>query len=278
MNKYQQSIDDYLQDELSDKEKVSFQQQLDKEEELSSLFKEQQLLADGIRLSILRNRLSHLQVISSAENSIEKNTIEQTFRHQRNLEVMERLKGKELELEKKATKSIFSIRKWAVAASLISAIGIGFIWLSQQYSPIRVIQEGYYAINLEEGRNEMNRTSELNDVITAYISADYRKAMMLLNEIPMNSVESDLIRGHTQLHLHQADEAIESFSKVLQSNDLRFYENAHWHLSLAYLLKGDESNARKIIESFRNSTTPKFKNMSKDILEKLDSPFWDIFN
>jgi len=242
----QEWIDSFLQNQLTSEEKVSFSQRL-KEEGFAKQFEEQKLIAEGIRLYLLRQKVDHFQKISKEETAGEKDMIGQAFRHQRNLEVLERLKRKEEEIEESISKPAPKIKQWmGIAAGFLLPLGIA-LWLFAHLSGNQLPQD-YFSAYPISGTKGNGNTIEGQ---LLYKEGKYDQALQALKIIDEKDAyypEAQLLIGEL-LFKHKKDYkgAYKQFGNLLSQDKLTgqlgkdVKERVEWNSIVSGSAYGEES-------------------------------------
>jgi len=241
----QEWIDKYLQDQLNKEEKITFNQRL-KEEVFATQFEEQKLIAEGIRLHLLRQKANHFQAISKKAAATGEDTIGQAFRHQRNLDVLERLKRKEKEIEEKVEMPAPKIRQWrSIAAGLLLPLGIA-LWLFAQLSGNQLPQ-AYFSAYPVSGTMGTGNTMEGQ---LLYKEGKYDQALQALQTIDVKDAshpEAQLVIGEL-LFKHKKDYqgAYQQYSNLLSQENLMgqvgkdIKERVEWNSIVSGIAYGKE--------------------------------------
>ena len=71
------------------------------------------------------------------------------------------------------------------------------------------------------------------------------------------------------LSLGEADKAIANLDKVLQNKNGKYFDDAQWYLSLAYIKKQDTQNARKNLQQLQNNSKSRYQKQADATLKEM---------
>ena len=72
------------------------------------------------------------------------------------------------------------------------------------------------------------------------------------------------------LSLGQADRSVANFNKILQNKNSKYFDDAQWYLSLAYIKKKDAQNARSNLLELKNNSRSNYRQKAAQTLDELD--------
>jgi len=107
-----------------------------------------------------------------------------------------------------------------------------------------------------------------NKAVALFNTGDYQSVINLLSDIEEKKPEIHMVLGSSNMKVEKYDDAITSFTSVLDNNDNLFMEEARWLLGLCYLNTNDTENARPVLEGIIRSES-RYKKEAKKILRKL---------
>ena len=114
--------------------------------------------------------------------------------------------------------------------------------------------------------------------MNAYKEQNYKEAIALFGQVPAQSnnyPEAMLFQGYAFFNEEDYANAVSSFSRVIESGDSRFKENAEWNRTLAYLgWKGIESeDTKETLASILTNQRHGFREQALFLNKKLNSVF-----
>ncbi len=241
-------IDKFFNDTLSDKEATLFNKLLQEDSEFKEEFRFQKDLKKALQL----NKRESLKAT---------------------------LQGFEKDLKKK--KSVFTIKTWLAAATVIILLGIGSLiynsfgnddpknLYAEYFEPYRNIVHP-----VERGENDGSIETK---AFQAYENGDFYKAINLFNSV--ESLEEDdnyidFYKGISYLALNKNKEAIEILLPIateIEKGDYDLSQKANWYLALAYLNANEIEKAKSQLYMISHDNAFTFKKEeASDILEKLN--------
>ena len=239
----QQIIEDYLLGNLSEEDRVKFEQQLQNDSDLKQEFEVMESIFQSAELSA-REKLK-----MDFENIHNKH-----FNPQ----------------EVPATK-VFRINPFYKRAAIIAVvIGLSLtLWFQSNRNSI-VPQDQLFAQYFETSELDLSyRGDDTSDILKkleeSFNSKNYTNYIDLINQnFSSDNLEPELVlaKGQAHLELDQFPLAEESF-KALQTNPL-FAEQAKWYLGLSSLKKEDFAEARNYFEAIDVNTS--YGKKAKDLL------------
>lgn len=240
-------IEKYFTDTLTDEERLLFENLLQNDRE----FKEEFLFHKDVKKALALNK---------------RESIRQTM--------------KELDKEMDEKKSVFTLRNWLIAASVVALFGLSYFFYNQYQSNQ---PESLFTQNFQPYKNvvhpivrgEKDENIEAK-AFSAYQNGDYYKAINLFNSIESPDVNSvNFYKAMSFLALGKHSEAIDLLLPLATQKDpenAKFKWNAvsNWYLGLAYL--GNHEN-KKAISQFlvvvNHPTCDYKKEEAKILLSKL---------
>ncbi|WP_075344246.1 tetratricopeptide repeat protein [Tenacibaculum agarivorans] len=169
------------------------------------------------------------------------------------------------------------IRKMIITFGSIAAIFIIGFFLSKNFTTASNFElYSDYKNNWEElpSLTVRGNADTLTEVETLFKQQNYAKASELLEHYLKNNTNSLdpqllLYSGILQLELNKNEEAIETFTTLLQSNTLDAYK-AHWYLALSYLKLDNTASAKQELQKIV-STNSNFKyKEAQELLEEIE--------
>ncbi len=225
------TLDRYLRDEMSDQERRAFEQQLSTDDALTEALALHRDTLEGIRLDgsqALKRRLQAVEATLASPAPVE--------------------------VAEKKTHRRFLTTWVAIAASLLTAVLLGYLFIPTASSP----QELYVAyhqpfpnlINPAQRSLEANEETVLGRAVRAYDRAQYAEALTLFEQ---GDARSDpgytFYYGASYLELDQPAQAIPLLERVVQEKTSLFYEPGLWYLALAHLKANDPAAAKPYLQT-----------------------------
>ncbi|MBS0010884.1 MAG: tetratricopeptide repeat protein [Bacteroidales bacterium] len=101
-----------------------------------------------------------------------------------------------------------------------------------------------------------------------YSSGNYAEAIVWFNRIVDSDMQVEFMKGSSHMEISQYNDAIGSFSKVLEDNDNLFIEDSRFYLGICYIQTGQDESAKQILETVVNSENRHRKDARK-LLRKI---------
>jgi TolA-binding protein len=240
-------LEKYIENSLSDSERMVVEQRLSTEESLRELYHQEKLLVRGIRFGHLKEKLNELRKLD--------NQLQDAHR------------------ENKEAKVVSLGTYWkiaAIAASLITIVASYFL-INRPVEPDALFAQ-YFQVypNILEpvvrGTTEQNKRAES---FAAYERGDYDMAAEGFKELLKDHEEPGvlLLLGNANLMLGNTKEAKENFVTLNKDyNDLDL--QAKWYLSLCYL-KLSKSDSAKVLLLEVAAEKNTYSDRATEILKKL---------
>lgn len=242
---YSQRIEDYLSENISESEKLKFEQEL------------------AVNPKLKQELQFEIELVASLkqEDVID---LRRKMRH-----VINEEKARARSFGKRSLHSHW----YLVAASVTFLILVaGALRLTNpvKYSN-ETIFEMYYTG--ESAHNVTRSGSNSNDeAMIKYHEGDFNGALLLFNEILDKDVNNIYVRyyaGLASIETKQNKRAINEFSFIVKNHNNLFVENAEWFLALSYLRDDQPKEAKKILEKISTTTTNTHQNEAKQILKRI---------
>ncbi len=173
----------------------------------------------------------------------------------------------------------FYQKLWAIAASFLLLISIGFLlWQNQSIDNLsneQIFAQNYQLPNLDPMTRGRDRKHTLQEVIELYENQDYPAALVRLKELRQRDSENKQLTyllAHTYLNLSppQLMESVETFKTLIQHNQNVYVPKAKWYLALIYIRQNNVVAAQpllKAVVTVNDSNSEK----AKLILRQLDA-------
>ncbi len=212
----------YFSNQLSDKDRLHFEELLLTDSEFRAAFDYEK----GLKLAIKKSQSEKLKSkLASFEKEIQSKKI---TRHRKS-----------------------KVYSWSIAASIAILIGVSWFGYNTFSNPN---YNELFDTNYEPYPNTVHlitrgeaHLSEEKKAFIAYESGHYKEAVSLFSTLDQNLNYLDLYMGISYLNIDDTEKAIELFRKA-ETKDHEFKEAANWYLALAYLKNNDEQRAKTVLE------------------------------
>lgn len=140
------------------------------------------------------------------------------------------------------------LRTWQLAAASFALVlvvgGLWYILSNKPYSTEKLVIKYYKPANpiLQIRSVEVNSDDALAKAFKYYKENDYNSALKFFKSID-NQITAKFYSGVCYIELEQYDQAIDSFTQIVNDNDNLFVEQAEWYLGLIYLMDNQKSKA-----------------------------------
>jgi tetratricopeptide (TPR) repeat protein len=140
------------------------------------------------------------------------------------------------------------LRTWHLAAASFALIlvvgGLWYILSNKPYSTEKLVTKYYKPAHpiLQIRSVEVNNDDALVKAFKYYKESDYNNALKYFKSIE-NQITAKFYSGVCHIELEQYDQAIDSFTQIVNDNDNLFVEQAEWYLGLIYLMDNQKSRA-----------------------------------
>jgi len=187
-----------------------------------------------------------------------------------------------LELQRNETyvnSSLIKFRKdlfktWHFAAASFALIlvvgGLWYILSNKPYSTEKLVSKYYKLAHplLQVRSAEIKTDDALATAFKYYKDNDFNSALKYFNSLE-NQMTAKFYSGVCFIELEQYNEAIDSFTSVINDNDNLFVEQANWYLGLIYLM---DNQKNKAIEQFVKISKDEnyYTSQAKEILKYLN--------
>lgn len=246
-------IENYLDGEMDDQEKKSFEKKLGDDAELR---KELLLHADinesisDDKKELLRQKLRN--IIDGCINN------ESNSRHKQPL-----------------TTRIFLSRSILIAASVLFIFSIGsilFILNTKKYTPNEVFEYYYQPYNPDVVTRSSKEISAVNPALSAYLNGKYDQAADQFKDILVANPDDSMALFYSGIAFIETGEyprAIDHLRDILNREYYPYYYHAQWYLGMTYL-KIEETD--KAIDLFHRITEQNkyYAEQAENILTKLE--------
>lgn len=101
-----------------------------------------------------------------------------------------------------------------------------------------------------------------------YNSGNYTEAIRWFNRIVDADMQVEFLKGSSHMHISQYNEAIGSFSKVVEDNDNLFIEDAIFYLGVCYIQTDQADKAKELLVGVVNSEN-RHKKDARKLLRKI---------
>lgn len=148
-----------------------------------------------------------------------------------------------------ASGRIVFLRRLVAAAIVIGVLFVGLRWYAASYwSAEKLLVKHYSPVPTPSTLAE--NTYQLRESFSAYQNQQYLTAIEGFGAVPPDSrlyPEALLFTGYAHYEFGQYDVAARAFKLLMDLNDIRFQENAEWHLALSLLASDPDSDEAKAL-------------------------------
>lgn len=243
---YSEAIDNYLDGNITESDRVRFDQDLNKSAKLQAELE----LERNCRIAI--SDLDMLDFRSKLMDS------------QKRYNEVNSQRGRLVK---------FTRKYWAAAAVILLLLVSGLVFIVQpgQYTSERLFKMYYKtgdAVGISRSGN-----GNIVEAVIKYHEKDYTAAIKLFDEILQADPSNFAVRyycGISYIETGNYDNAIKMLESVLEQNDNLYIEYAQWYCSLAYLAKGDNVLAEAGFKAIASNPDHYYKDQAHSILVKMD--------
>lgn len=222
MQEYIEIADRYLEGNLSEEERVAFEERLLHDEDLREHLEEMKLLKVGIIHASRKVALQNLKALESTLPPIERNRFTLWTNH------------------------------WLQAAAvlLIGLVTYALWPESVDHDEIFISHfEAYPNIIMPTVRGEVSSDSTLMAMaFRAYDQKQFEEAAILFNRIVDKDVNILFYLGNCYLATSHPEKALPLFEQVYNNYD-KFDEQAEWYMAVSYLKLEDREKAKQVLQS-----------------------------
>lgn len=231
-------IERALDNDLSDAEKLEFDQELKNSKTFKQAYEDQ------------LNLLGHLVAHKKQEIRKELKELYTDFKKDR---------------ANNETPRQIHFLKYGIAASIIIAASVSFWVINRESkSSFELYNEYYEPFHggpLLRGEEE----DSVQMALSAYYGKDYQLALSLFSTL--EHPKKLLLIGNCYLNLERYEEAEKAFMSELQNTKSDYHEPAKWYLALLYLKQGEKDKAEKLLKEFNEGY---YYQKAAEVLEELD--------
>lgn len=228
-------IDRYLSGELTGDELQAFRNRMENEPDFRDKIREIQLTQLAIGESALEENLHTFH-----------STLTNEYLHKKN-----RLK---------------LFRPWAIAASIILAVTVGWWFFSTKYNKTSQLYATYYEPDPGLMTTMGSPTNyEFEKAMVEYKNGEYQKAIKAWHQQLMAKPDNDTLiyfLGVAYQAIGTTDSARVYLSSIVEKTESRFYKDANWYLGLLYL---ETDKKEKAILLFKKSEYSKAEELLRQI-------------
>ena len=234
----------YLRKELSDSEKIQFNELLKND----TRFKEDVHFQTNLQKVTQHNDDAEFKnIIATAESKYQQKSNTNTVK--------------------------FSFTKWMAAASVILILGLSYFLMQKN----TIATDDLFAANFEPYRNVVaplvrgeNKQDEKSKAFLAYEKGEYEVSVLLFSKLYKITNESYYLfyQANALLKLERADEAIPLLQQHLKTKD-SLTQKTNWYLALAYLKINDTKKAKEMLKKVTLEKLYKNKDAVK-LLQELE--------
>jgi tetratricopeptide (TPR) repeat protein len=165
------------------------------------------------------------------------------------------------------------LKTWQLAAASFALVlvvgGLWYILSNKPYSTEKLVTKYYKPAHpiLQIRSAEAHNENALAQAFNYYKDNDFNNALKYFKSIE-NQTTARFYSGVCYIELEQYENAIESFSYIINDNDNLFVEQANWYLGLIYLMDNQKSKAIDQFEKI-SSDDNFYSAQANDILKYL---------
>ncbi|WP_108802114.1 hypothetical protein [Aquimarina sp. Aq107] len=260
-------IQKYLDGEMTSEEEITFLEKIDNDPEAKEslkLYQEMNVVYDT----------ENWELIDSKSNYKKINDYERFLKSDKGKSIANTLD----EVEQSYFKELQSsrIKRIFLYVGGVAAIFIAGLFLLNQFTNIdnTELYAEYKDWNTLPSLTQRDNATELVNIEKLFKSKKHKESLILIEKLMLeNNQELDsqiiLYLGANQLELNMNEDAIKSFTKLLNNNSLDS-SKAHWYLGLCFLKINKLENAKNEFKSLANSNLNFKKLEAKELLEQLD--------
>lgn len=168
-------------------------------------------------------------------------------------------------------------RYWAVAASMVLVLGVGFYAYQQTVDKrVDIAYADTLPDELIKGFPSGNFTPEIRtrflDALTGYKAGKYDQVIERLKTLPADKETAyykDYFLGLSYVANGQPTEAIPLLSGALTTPSAPLRQKVEWCLALAYVKNGQNEQARPILEQISTDPAHPFQSLAQRVLQKI---------
>lgn len=167
-------------------------------------------------------------------------------------------------------------KKWIAAASvtlLLTIGGIGFYHQNQPSSKDEIFNEYYkpYEVTVSYRSADTELNSLLEKGFEAYKNKNFSQALTLFQEVlnQREDVAARMYSGISYIETEKYQKATNSLSKVINSQDNLFIEQAKWYMSICYIKVGEFERATHFLNDLKSESSY-YSSQSKQLIQKLN--------
>ncbi|MCU0345283.1 MAG: hypothetical protein MUF28_15855 [Ignavibacterium sp.] len=143
---------------------------------------------------------------------------------------------------------IGTLRFWrSSVAILIVLLGIAGVLRNSFISGDKVYEKYFEVPAWSPERSLSEEITLLQRANSSYLNGDFAQVINILNQVPESSIELpvfDFYKAASFQKLEKLDDAIASYTKVINHGDNLFIEESEWYRSLCYLKTGNKERAK----------------------------------
>lgn len=165
-------------------------------------------------------------------------------------------------------------KTWHLAAASFSLIlvvgGLWYILSNKPYSTEKLVTKYYKPAHpINQIRSlELNSGDALSEAFKHYKQNNFNGALKYFNSLD-NQITAKFYSGVCYIELEEFDQAIESFSFVINDKDNLYVEQADWYLGLIYLMNNQRQLALAQFELISNGDSY-YAPQAEDIMKYLN--------
>ncbi|HMQ46325.1 MAG TPA: tetratricopeptide repeat protein [Saprospiraceae bacterium] len=252
MEELYDTIENYLQNRLSESEKTAFEQRIKSEPDLATEVEAHRTAQEAIEFQIAEQMRADFKAWGASATKSASAT-----------------KGR-----------IVAIRRvWAVAASVLLLIAaVGYWQIQQRFSSDALANAFYDQTELSETRGLDTPKNTLSEAVEAIRNQQYEQAIQQLNTISDTSsyaADAQYLMAVAHFEAGHPEQGTSILQQLQNNSDQLLSEKADWLLLLTYLKNGQKTTPEfnNLLEKISQDSNHAFYPKAKALKQKLDQ-FW----
>jgi len=274
----QDTIDQYLQNELSQDDRIAFEKILKEDEGLQQDVKLTRHIINGFNKEGEKKAIEEMKTLSPDAFKAVLAEAEKKYHKEPESEVVVKTV---IETPPRRLNKLF------VTISSVAAVAIILLYVGLQpkYAPDGLFREYYTVPDYEDvptrGGNSFTeeQTKSIDDAITFYYKGEYDDALAAFEKATTGLQEEDIpddILFYISICRIEAGEVGDAIRglRYLSVDDNIYNQDAQWYLALTYLKTGDREVAAILLSEINSNKEHLYNQSAKDLLAKLNEKNW----
>ena len=154
----------------------------------------------------------------------------------------------------------------AVLTILLCSVFVAQNYLGTDQSELFASYYKPYDSNVMRGQG--SEMKSFNDALFSYSSEEYAEADAEFSKLSDVSTDALFFGSICKLELGLYDNAISGFSKI-KDQDSKYSEDAEWYLAMTYLKKGENAKLESLLEEMSSENSHAYSDRAKNLLTDL---------